>query len=144
MTPNQSPDAPHDGASRTSGSDRGSIDVLGPLLAAAIFAYFGFFSGLQSDDGSGNIVPLFFASVWGMRLASVLFLAAAVVAILGVNRAGVLAGILCGLGSAILAAITVWSMADSTKDIAVNHLIMIICVIWTAYSAFRAIRDDLR
>jgi hypothetical protein len=131
-------------ASRRSDGDYGSVDVLGPLLSAAIFAYFGFFSGLQSDDGSGNTVPLFFAAVWGMRLASVLFLAAAVVAILGVNRAGVLAGILGGLGSAILAAITVWSMADSTKDIAVNHLIMIICVLWTAYSAFRAIRDDLR
>jgi hypothetical protein len=144
MTPNQSPDAPHDGASRTRAPERGSIDVLGPLLAAAIFAYFGFFSGYSTDDGAGNIVPLFFAAVWGMRLASVLFLAAAAVAILGVNRAGLLAGILGGVGSAILAAITVWSMADSTKDIAVNHLIMIICVLWTAYSAFHAIRDDLR
>lgn len=144
MTPNEASPAPHDGDQRARVSDRGSIDVLGPLLSAAIFAYFGFFSGLTTDDGSGSTVPLFFAAVWGMRLASILFLAAAVVGMTGVNRAGLLVGLLGGLASAILAGITVWSMADSTKDIAVNHLIMIICVIWNAYSAFRAIRDDLR
>lgn len=124
--------------------DGESLDVLGPLLSAAIFAYFGFLSGLATDDGAGNTVPLYFAAVWGMRIASILFLASATVAMLGVGGASLTAGGLSAIATLILAAITVWSMVDPTYDIAVNHLIMIICVLWNGYSAFRALRSDLR
>lgn len=123
--------------------DRGP-DVLGPLLSAAIFGYFGFFTGLQTDDGSGTTVPLYLATVWVLRLSALLFLAAAVIAILGKQRAGLYAGIAGALATLGLVVVTAWSMLDPERDIAVNHLIMIICILWNAYSSFVGIRSALR
>jgi hypothetical protein len=123
--------------------DRGP-DVLGPLLSAAIFGYFGFFTGLRSDDASGAVVPLYLATVWVLRISAILFLASAVIGIVGKHRAGLLAGIAGVVATLGLTVVTAWSMIDPDHDIAVNHLIMILCILWNGYSAFTAIRSALR
>ena len=139
QTPPPSPTRP----SARDFDDRGP-DVLGPLLSAAIFGYFGFFTGLQSDDGSGTVVPLFLTTVWVLRVSALLFLAAAVIAILGKSRAGLFAGIVGAIATLGLVVVTAWSMLDPDRDIAVNHLIMILCILWNAYSSFSSIRSALR
>ncbi|MCX5651163.1 MAG: hypothetical protein NTU45_07210 [Planctomycetota bacterium] len=123
--------------------DRGA-DVLGPLLSAAIFGYFGFFTGLRSDDDSGAVVPLYLATVWVLRISAILFLASAVIGMVGKPRTGLLAGIAGAVATIGLTVVTAWSIIDPERDIAVNHLIMILCILWNAYSAFTAIRSALR
>lgn len=147
MQPNRETDSTREPDPRRSG-DLGSVDVLGPLLSAAIFGYYGFFFGLSTDDGAGNTVPLFLATVWALRVAAVLFAAELVVAFLGafagIPRGGLIAGALGGVATLVLAIVTVWSIADPNWDIAINHLIMIICVLWNGYASIRAIREELR
>lgn len=119
-------------------------DALGPMLSAAIFGYFGFFTGLSSDDGAGNIVPLYITTVWVLRIGAVLFAVAAMFALSGMREAGLFAGVAGAIATLGLAAVTAWSMIDPQHDIAVNHLIMIICIVWNAYSSFVSIRAGLR
>lgn len=118
-------------------------DVLGPVLSALIFGYFGFFVGLSTGDASGT-VPLYLATVWVLRISAILFAAAAVVAMLGIHRATLISGLVCAVATLGLLAVTVWSVADHERDIAVSPLIMAICIAWNGYCAARAIRDGLR
>jgi hypothetical protein len=118
-------------------------DVLGPVLSALIFGYFGFLAGLSTGDASGT-VPLYLVTVWVLRVSAILFVAAAVVAMLGIRRATLISGLACAAATLGLLVVMVWSVADQQRDIAIHPLIMAICIAWNGYCAGRAIRDGLR
>jgi predicted amino acid-binding ACT domain protein len=82
--------------------------------------------------------------VWVLRISAILFLASAVIGMVGKPRTGLLAGIAGAVATIGLTVVTAWSIIDPERDIAVNHLIMILCILWNAYSAFTAIRSALR
>lgn len=117
--------------------------MLGPVLSALIFGYFGFYVGLSTGDDSGT-VPLYLATVWVLRISAILFVAAAVVALVGIRRSTLISGLVSAVATLGLLVIAVWSLADQERDIAVHPLIMAICIAWNAYSSAMAIRDGLR
>jgi len=121
-------------------------DVLGPLLSAAIFGYFGFLSGTTSQvtNSAGDTVPLWVGSLWILRLSTVLFAGAAGLAMARAPIAGLASGF-AGLAATLgLLVILVWDQLDTQYMFACPGWLLAIFIAWNGYHSVRTVREHLR
>lgn len=131
-------------------SPHGQLDPLSPLISLAVFGYYGFLNSTTAviANDAGEIVPLLVGSLWILRVCAVLFAVCAGLAFAKKQPMGswsLLAyGIVGAFASLGLLAILVWDQLDQQYFFACPPLILLILVVWNAYSSAMTLRDALR
>ena len=131
---------------RSTPSHRPAPDVLGPLISAAIFGYFGFLSDTTSQvtNSAGETVPLWIGALWILRLSTLLFAGAAGLALARAPMAGLASG-LAGLAATLgLLVILVWDQVDRQYYFACPGWLLAIFIVWNGYHSIRTVREHLR
>ncbi|MEY3143242.1 MAG: hypothetical protein RLY21_1735 [Planctomycetota bacterium] len=143
MNEQQPPVSTHE--NRSAGGFGSAPDVLAPLLSTAIFGYYGFLSGTTADttDADGNTVPLWIASLWILRLATILFLGSTIVAVMRTQRATLIHGLAGGLATLGLATILIWDQLEPAYDFACPPLILLVFIVWNGFTSFLTVREAL-
>jgi hypothetical protein len=131
---------------RSTPSHRPAPDVLGPLISAAIFGYFGFLSDTTSQvtNSAGETVPLWIGALWILRLSTLLFAGAAGLAMARIPMAGLASGV-AGLAATLgLLVILVWDQVDRQHYFACPGWLLAIFIVWNGYHSVRTVREHLR
>lgn len=119
--------------------DAGGLDALGPLIATAVFAYYGFLARLETIGDDGNPIPLWVTFVWVLRGAAVLSAIAVACAFLRkpwCRPAYVGCELLSTLG---ILGILVWDL--SVPDgVAIHPLLLLVLVILGGFNVASALR----
>jgi hypothetical protein len=117
--------------------------VIGPIISAALFAYYGFVAGLSTHGGAGEPIALWIAFVWVLRVAAVIFGISTVLALLRNPKTDLLYGAGGLFATAALAGVLAWDLVDP-NSLAVSPIILVILIIWNGYSSIQTLRDALR
>lgn len=128
--------------------DAATGSVIGSLIGAVTFGYYGFFAGLSTEIvdsvGAATTVPLWIAFLWVLRGSSILFLASAGLACLRAPGTALISG-LCGLAAtAGLAGIFIWDLLDNQYTVACHPLLLLILIAWNGFGSITSMREALR
>lgn len=121
-------------------------DAFGPLIAAAVFGYYGFIDSTvsQTADNSGKTVALWVGSLWIIRVAALLFAVSVGLAFRNDRRSDLAYAVGTLVATLGLVVILVWDQLDTTYQTAFHPLILVLCIVWNGYSALTALRAALR
>jgi hypothetical protein len=134
--------SPPPAAPRTPTDARGP-DVIGPIISAALFGYYGFVAGLSTHGSAGEPIALWLAFVWVLRVAALIFGISTVLALLRNPKTDLLYGAGGLFATAALAGVLVWDLVDP-NSLAVSPIILVILIVWNGYSSIQTLRDALR
>jgi hypothetical protein len=110
------------------------------LISAAIFGYFGFFTGLTAQTAAGNTVFFFALLLWTLRVTAIAFVvSAALTAVqpLAGNLIYSVFGILSAVG---LVVVGVMDLADAQHAAAIPPLLAFLFAAWNGYGSWTGLR----
>ncbi len=122
----------------------GGDDIFGLLLSVLLFGYFGFFQSWAHERTlEGELLPMVVVLKWTLRISTIAFAIAAILALARRRESHLVAGVTGLLGAIAFAAVAIWDFATPEYFAGPPTILLAVFALWNGYVSFLSVRTFL-